>query len=69
MVVPTVTRQLDKLEEALLKREWSKLDRAEDHVRAPISAGTPVLLLEHLGVVGNEVTAGPLAVENGSELG
>ena len=69
MVVPTVTRQLDKLEEALLKREWSKLDRAEDHVRAPISAGTPVLLLEHLGVVGNEVTAGPLVRRRGTLTG
>ena len=69
-MVAALARQLDQLQQPLLERVGPQLDRAEDDLWAGVGpAGRAPLLVELVGVVGDEVAALPVAVEHGGELG
>ena len=61
-MMPLLTREFDLLEQPLLERLRTKLDRAEDECRAPVARRR--LLGEDRRVVGHEIAAVPVALED-----
>src|SRR5680860_333730 len=69
-VEPPLSGHPDQLEQSFLEREGTQLDGAQDHLRAGVGPTGPTLLvLELVGVVEEVVTACPVALEHGPELG
>ena len=69
-VVTTGARQRDLFEQPLLERFEAKLDGTEDDDGPGVgAAGSFGLVVELFRVVGNEVAALPVALEDGLELG
>ena len=68
MMAP-LSREFDEFKQPFLERVRPQLDRAEDHIRAAVGAANPLpLIVELVGVVGNEVAGLPVAVEHSAEL-
>ena len=66
---PLLAGDVDLLEQPLLEGRRAQLDRAEDDEGAVVgAAGAGLLLVELVGVVGDEVAGLPVAVEHGLEL-
>ncbi len=69
-VMPPLARQLEQLQQPFLERVRTQLDRAQNHVWAGVSpSGAGPLVVELGRVVGHEVAAGPVALEDRGELG
>ncbi len=69
-VMPTLARQLEQLQQRFLKGVRTQLDRTQDHLRAGVSpSDTGSLVVEVGRVVGHEVAARPVALEDRGELG